>query len=415
MINFDRFKLKNGLKVLVHKDISTPIVAFNILYNVGARDEDPENTGFAHLFEHLMFGGSVNVPVFDKPLQMVGAENNAFTTNDITNYYITIPKQNLETAFWIESDRMLGLAFSKKSLDVQRKVVMEEFKQRYLNQPYGDFWLHLRPLAYKKHPYKWATIGKELEHIKNAKMTDVKNFFNRYYSPDNAILTVSGNVTTAEIKSLAEKWFGDIPAGKVEKKKLPVEPAQTKARAKTVSANVSFDAIYKVYHMCGRVHKDYHTTDLISDILANGKSSRMYTELVQKKKLFSELDAYILGSLDPGLFVISGKLISGIKMKDAEAEIENLLQEFIKNGVTDDELNKVKNKVETNLTLSEMSVLNKAMNIAFFELIGKAEDINTESEKYRKVSNSDIKRVAKTLFKNENSSTLYYKPISKTK
>jgi predicted Zn-dependent peptidase len=333
MIAFEKFTLENGLRVLVHKDESTPIVAVNILYNVGARNEHPDKTGFAHLFEHLMFGGSKNIAVFDEPLERVGGENNAFTNNDITNYYLTLPQQNLETAFWLESDRMNELAFSEKSLEVQRNVVVEEFKQRYLNQPYGDVWLLLRPLAYKIHPYQWSTIGKEISHIENATMEDVKAFFYRYYRPNNAIMVVAGNVDVVQIKHLSEKWFGNIPPGDEFQRNIPFEPLQTEERILSVERDVPYDAIYKTYHICKRTDKEYFSFDLISDILSNGKSSRFNNELVKKQKLFSEINAYHTGDIDNGLFVISGKLHQGIEMTIAENaidnEIEKLKNEFV--------------------------------------------------------------------------------------
>ncbi len=326
MINFDRFELNNGLKVIVHKDTSTTIVVVNILYNVGAKDEESDKTGFAHLFEHLMFGGSVNIPKYDEPLERVGGENNAFTNNDITNYYLTLPKQNIETAFWLESDRLLSLAFSQKSLEVQRNVVIEEYKQRYLNQPYGDAWLLLKPLAYKVHPYRWATIGKEISHIENANMDDVKYFFEKYYRPNNAILTIAGDVQLSEIKKLSQKWFGHLKRGKGFERTIPVEPEQTESRKLVVKRDVPYDAIYKAFHMCARVDKEYHTVDLMSDILSNGKSSRLYVELVKKQKIFSEINAYLTGDFHKGLFVISANLIKGVKIEEAEAAINYELE-----------------------------------------------------------------------------------------
>lgn len=408
MIKFDKFTLDNGLRVIVHHDNTTPLVAFNILYNVGARDEDPNRTGFAHLFEHLMFGGSVNIPQFDKPLQIVGGENNAFTNNDITNFYITLPKENLETAFWLDSDRMLKLAFSKKSLDVQRQVVSEEFKQRYLNQPYGDVWLYLRPLAYKKHPYMWSTIGKELAHIQNATMTEVKNFFYSWYAPNNAILVIAGNVTVDEVKPLTEKYFGSIEKRNVPIRKLPKEPIQRSERKIVVESNVPYDAIYKVFHMCGKNDIDYHATDLLSDLLSNGKSSRLFYHLVKQKKLFSEIDGYILGSNDPGLFVFSGKLIGGVKMEKADAAIMDEINAIKSDKIKAHELEKVKNKIEANLVLSEMNVLNKAMNLAYFESLGNADEMNNEVDKYRKVTAQQISDIANKIFTPKNCSTLYY-------
>lgn len=408
MIKFDRFQLDNGLKVIVHHDDSTPIVAFNILYDVGARDEDESRTGFAHLFEHLMFGGSVNIPDFDKPLQAVGGSSNAFTNNDITNYYVTLPTDNLETAFWLDSDRMLSLAFSEKSLEVQRSVVIEEFKQRYLNQPYGDVWLLLRPLAYKVHPYKWATIGKEIKHIEDAVLADVKAFFKTHYHPGNAILCVAGNVETAEVKSLCEKWFSSIPAQEKKQRNLPKEPAQTEARTLTVERDVPFDAIYKAWHMGSRNSADFYAVDLLSDILSRGKSSRLYHALIREQKLFSEVSAFISGDLDDGLFIISGKLIEGVSMEKAEAGIDQILNEIITEPIQEDELEKVKNKAETTKVFNDMAVLDKAMELCYFELLGDAAMVNLEIEKYRKVSSAEILNAAQKMIRPENCSTLYY-------
>jgi predicted Zn-dependent peptidase len=408
MINFERFTLENGLRVLVHTDNSTPMAVMNILYDVGARDENPDKTGFAHLFEHLMFGGSANIPDYDEPLQLVGGENNAFTSNDITNYYLTLPTANLETGFWLESDRMLELAFSKKSLDVQRNVVIEEFKQRYLNQPYGDVWLLLRPLAYQVHPYNWATIGKEIKHVEDATMEDVKGFFYKHYRPNNAILVVAGNVTVEQVKELCNKWFLPIPAGDVPVRNLPKEPAQTEARKLTVERAVPASAIYKTWHIQDRLHPDYYAIDLASDILSNGKSSRLYQRLVKEQKLFSDINAYQTGDIDAGLFVVSGRLNNDVKMEDAEKAIEEQL-DILKNEMVEErELDKLKNKLESNNVFGEMSVLNKAMNLAYAELLGDANRVNTEMESYQMVTPTDIKRVANTVFTPDNSSTLYY-------
>ncbi len=408
MVKFNRFILKNGLRVLVHEDHTTPMAVVNVLYDVGAKDEDPEQTGFAHLFEHLMFGGSVNIPQYDGPLQLVGGENNAFTSNDITNYYITLPALNIETAFWLESDRMLSLAFSEKSLDVQRNVVSEEFKQRYLNQPYGDAWLKLSPLAYKKHPYQWPTIGKELSHIENAKMEDVKAFFNKHYTPQNAILVVAGNVQLQEVKALAEKWFEPIDAGNLYKRHLPVEPKQMKARRKSMKSNVPSDSIMIAFHMGGRLDEEYYTCDLISDILSQGQSSRLYRRLLKEQELFSEINAYITGSIEPGLFVIEGKPHEGVSIEVAEEALWSELQKLKFEYVLDYELEKVKNKTESTLEFSELSILNKAMNLAYFELLGDANLINSEAERYLEVTLEDIKRQSKKLFRKGNSSTLIY-------
>lgn len=408
MIDFDKFELNNGLKVIVHQDTSTPIVAMNILYDVGSRDEDPDKTGFAHLFEHLMFGGSENIPKYDVPLENAGGENNAFTNNDITNYYLTIPKQNMELAFWLESDRMLQLAFSEKSLEVQRNVVIEEFKQSYLNQPYGDIWLLLRPLAYKLHPYQWTTIGKNISHIENATRKDVKAFYQKFYNPNNAILTVAGDIELKEIEKLAQKWFGSIKSFPKHERNLPLEPKQLEQRHLRVKKNVPFDSIYKAYHMCKRTDEDYYTTDLISDILSNGNSSRLHSKLVKEKRLFSKIDAYISGDIDNGLFIFTGKLVKGVSMEEAEEalndEIENIKSHEI-NGI---ELEKVKNKIESTIEFSEVNVLDKAMNLAYFELISDADLINEEISIYNKVSKQNIIKVANEVFNNNNCSTLYY-------
>ncbi|RXF72319.1 M16 family metallopeptidase [Arcticibacter tournemirensis] len=408
MVTFNRITLSNGLRVLVHEDHTTPMAVVNILYNVGARDEDPEKTGFAHLFEHLMFGGSVNIPSYDEPLQRVGGENNAFTSNDITNYYITLPASNLETAFWLESDRMLSLAFSEKSLEVQRNVVAEEFKQRYLNQPYGDVWLKLRPLAYKVHPYRWATIGKELSHIENASIEDVKAFFTKHYNPFNAIMVVGGDVSTEEVIKLAEKWFGSIPSGEIQVRNLPAEPQQREERRETVYADVPLNAIYIAFHIPGRTDQGYYEAELISDILSQGNSSRLHVNLIKDKKLFSDINAYVTGSHDPGLFVVEGKPLQGVTIEDAERAIWDELEKLRTELVKDHELIKVKNKVESTMVFSEMNLLDKAMNLAFFELFGNAEDLNKETERYFRISAEQLKKRAESVFTKENSSTLLY-------
>ncbi|HEY4799671.1 MAG TPA: pitrilysin family protein [Bacteroidia bacterium] len=407
-ILFKKFTLENGLRVIFHEDRSTPLVCMNVLYDVGARDEDPERTGFAHLFEHLMFGGSLNIPNYDEPLQRVGGENNAFTSNDITNYYLTVPAANLETAFWLESDRMLSLGFSEKSLEVQRNVVIEEFKQRYLNQPYGDIWLLLRPLVYKVHPYLWDTIGKEISQISEAKMEDVKAFFKRFYCPNNAILVLTGNTSLEEVKKLSEKWFGVIPKGPENKRNLPAEPEQKEARSLTVQRDVPIDAIYKVYHMCSRKDKEYYSVDLLSDILSDGSSSRLYNELVKSKKLFSELNAFADDSFDKGMFVVSGKLSAGVSMEAAEKGIEEELLKLVNGKVSEKELQKVKNKVEATLEFSEINIMNKALNLAVSELFGDADLANHEAEKYLAVTAAQIQQQANQIFRKENCSTLYY-------
>lgn len=408
MVTFNRFTLDNGLRVLVHEDAATPMAVVNLLYDVGARDEHPDQTGFAHLFEHLMFGGSVNIPNYDGPLQVVGGQNNAFTSNDITNYYITLPAVNLETAFWLESDRMLGLAFSEKSLEVQRDVVCEEFKQRYLNQPYGDAWLRLRPLAYKVHPYRWATIGKELAHIEQARIEDVRAFFAKHYTPENAILVVAGNVETEAVKQLAEKWFGPIPSKGKSVRQLPAEPEQQEARREVVHADVPLNSIYIAFHGPGRLDDGYHAMDLVSDLLSQGQSSRLYRRLVKEQELFSEINAYQTGSMDANLFVIEGKPSPNVLMESAEEAIWTELDTLKVQPIEPYELNKVKNRVESTMVFAELSILDKAMNLAYFELLGNAEAFNREVERYLRISVSDIQQQAQQLFRKENSSTLIY-------
>ncbi len=407
MILFEKRILNNGLTVIVHEDKTTPMAAFNLLYNVGARDEDSERTGFAHLFEHLMFGGSANIPDYDSPLQRCGGESNAFTSNDITNYYDILPAANLETAFWLESDRMLSLSFDQKVLNVQKGVVSEEFKERYLNQPYGNAWLKLRPLAYKTHPYQWPTIGKSLTHIENADMQDVKDFFYRFYRPNNAVLCIAGNIKADEVFKLAEKWFGPIPMGKINTRSLAREKEQTKPRHINIEEDVPYSSIYKAYHMCERNHPDFYATDMITDVLSLGASSRFEQNLVKGKELFLSIDAYITGSLDPGLIVIEGKLKPDTSFSEAEAAIEEEVHS-IKSDVKEYELEKIKNKLETQETFNVTSAINKAMELSIYELLGDAGRINTEIEKYRAINPSNVETLAKKVLKPANCSTIHY-------
>ncbi|MBX2933063.1 MAG: insulinase family protein [Ferruginibacter sp.] len=408
MINFERFETTNGLRVLVHQDKSTPMAVVNVLYDVGARDEDPSKTGFAHLFEHLMFGGSINIPVYDDPLQLAGGENNAFTTNDLTNYYCQLPAENLETAFWLESDRMLSLAFGQKSLDVQRKVVCEEFKEHYINKPYGDVWHKLRALAYKVHPYRWMTIGAELSHIENATLNDVKAFFKKHYNPSNAILVVAGNVTLEEVKKYTEKWFVPIPAGEKYIRNLPIEPKQTEPRSLTVKANVPLDALYKCWHIYPRNDKRYYIADLITEVLSGGSSSRLFQSLVKEKQLFSNIDCFHLGSTDAGLLTISGKLVKGVSMHEAETAINEEINKLQQEGISQRELEKVKNKTESMMAFEDTSITNRAASLAMYELMGDADLINKELERYQAVTANDLKEESKIIFDDRNSNTLYY-------
>lgn len=411
MIKVNRHTLANGLRIIHSQDESTQMVALNLLYDVGARDEHPEHTGFAHLFEHLMFGGSVNIADYDTPVQNAGGENNAWTSNDMTNYYITLPYQNVETGFWLESDRMLSLDFNPKSLDVQRQVVIEEFKQRNLNQPYGDASHLIREMAYQTHPYQWPTIGKEISHIANATLDEVKEFFYRFYAPNNAILAVTGHISLEETIRLAEKWFGPIPARNVPKRNLPKEVQQTEIRRKTVERKVPVDALYMAFHMCDRHHADYPVYDIITDILSNGRSSRFIQHLVQENKIFTGIDAYITGSIDEGLLHIAGKPAEGISLEEAEKAIWVELDELKRVSVDELELEKVKNRYESEQIFNNINYLNVATNLAYFELLGKAEDINDEVRKYRSVTASQLQKVAQKTFIPENCSILYYKAI----
>jgi len=380
----------------------------NVLYDVGARDEDPSRTGFAHLFEHLMFGGSVNIRDFENPLLMAGGENNAFTTNDLTNYYIQLPAENIETACWLDSDRMLSLAFSEKSLDVQRKVVCEEFKEHYINRPYGDVAFKVRELAFKAHPYRWMTIGQELSHIENARLSDVKAFFKKHYCPVNAILVIAGNIKTDRALALAEKWFGSIPPGEKYERRLPVEPEQTQARILEARSDVPLDALYKAFHVGARADKSYHAMDLITELLGGGGSSRLFQSLVKEKKLFSNIECYHYGSTDAGLLCIEGKLVKGVTAAEAEKAVEEILDTMRNAVVTEAELQKVKNKTESMMAFEDMSLMNRASSLAYYELLGDASWFNFELEKYASVTTEDILQESRNIFRQANSNTMYY-------
>lgn len=410
MVRFDRFTLENGLRVIVHEDRSTPLVAMNLLYNVGSRHENQEMTGLAHLLEHLMFGGSADVPEFDLPLQIAGGENNAFTNNDITDYFITIPANNLETAFWLESDRMTGLNLTQETLDIQKSVVIEEFKQRYLNQPYGDAMLKLRPLAYKVHPYRWPTIGMDISHIESVRLEDVKKFYSSHYSPGNAILSLTGNISPDIARDLSVKWFGPVKANPAREVAIPAEPEQTEERIITLKRDVPSDALYKAWHICKRDHDDFHALDLVTDILSGGESGRLYTRLVRKKNIFSEINAWITSDLDHGLAILTGKLMKGIDPETADKAVNEVIDDLKNKPVNIPEINKVKNRFESSTLLSNTSILNKAMSLSFYELLGDAGRINREVESYREVSQSRITDSARKYLAKSNCSTIYYQP-----
>jgi predicted Zn-dependent peptidase len=408
MVNFKSQTLANGLQVLVHEDNNTNIAALNIAYKVGSRDEHEAHTGFAHLFEHLMFGGSVNIPSYDEPLQKAGGENNAYTTPDLTNYYLTLPANNIETGFWLESDRMLSLSFDPKILEVQRKVVIEEFNQRYLNQPYGDVWHKMRGMAYKVHPYMWPTIGKNINHIETATMELVKAFFRKYYVPNNAVLVIAGNIKASKAFNLAEKWFGAIQRGKEVIRNITQEPKQIEKRVLDVDAQVPANAFYKAYHIPDRISNNYHAVDLLSDVLGRGKSSRLNQKLVETDRTFSEISAYVTGSFDPGLLVISGKLSNGTAFSEADTGVNHILNELFNSGIEERELEKVKNQAISSLAFGEVQVLNRAMNLAFYALLGDANLVNTEEEKLEAITSEQVLSQARKLLTEENSSTMYY-------
>ena len=409
MVKFEKHVLKNGLRVILHEDKSTPLAIVNLLYDVGARDESPDKTGFAHLFEHLMFGGTQQVPNFDVPIQNAGGDSNAFTNNDITNYYSIVPHENLETALWLEADRMTNLLINQKSLEIQQKVVVEEFKETCLNRPYGDVWHELGSLAFEVHPYQWPTIGKIPEHVENADLQDVTSFFDAYYQPNNAVLVVAGNIDFSETLKKIEKWFGGIKSGKVPKRKLPQEPIQKQLKRKENRAKVPLDSLYMAFHMPGRAEEDYHAVDLLSDILANGQSSRLYRKILKEEKLVSSIDCYVTGNYDPGLLIIEAKPAEGVALEKIEIAIWSELKKIKRWNVPITEFQKIKNKVESTLVFTEMSITHKAMNLAFFEAMGDANLINQEAKKYQDLKNTDIRRVAKQILSSDNCSTLYYK------
>ena len=410
MVNFTRNILPNGLRILVHEDKATPLVAVNITYNVGSRDEHPERTGFAHLFEHLMFAGSKNAPDFDDPLQRAGGENNAYTTNDYTTFYEIMPAENLETALWLESDRMLALNISKRPLDVQRKVVVEEFKETCLNEPYGDSWHHLSELMFKHHPYRWPVIGLVPEHVENATLDEVRSFFKNWYTPNNAVLSIAGNIRTDEAIALAEKWFGSIPAGPSLQRDLPAEPPQTTPLYKEVHANVPVRAIYLAFRTPARMNPDFYPVDLLSDILAQGHSSRLYRRLLKEKQLFTQIDAYVTANVDPGLLVIEGRPTDGVSTEAALAAIWEELETLKKETIETRELQKIQHRFESTIVFSETSVLNKAQNLAVYELLDRAELMNEEVATYLAVTPAELHRVANELFQANNSATLVYVP-----
>lgn len=414
MIEFQKIILNNGLRVIIHQDNSTPLVAVNVLYDVGSRDENPTRTGFAHLFEHMMFAGSVNVPDFDQPIQQAGGENNAFTNNDMTNFYASVPAENLETLLWIESDRMYSLSINARTFKVQRKVVVEEFKETTLNEPYGDMWHLMSEMVYKVHPYRWPVIGLEPKHIEEATLAEVKDFYRKFYVPNNAILVVAGNLEkcggTEGVMKRIENWFGNIPKGKVPPRLLPMEPRQTAPLHRVVESNVPLEALYIAFCSPARRDEDYYAVDLLTDVLSNGSSSRLYRRLLKEQRIFSEIDCFQMGNLDPSVIIIEGKPSEGISLEKAEEAIWEELDLMKNEFISDKELQKLKNRIESQQAFSDAGALNKAMNLAYYELLEDANLINVEIDHYNRITAEDIQRVAKEIFTKENSAVLYYKP-----
>lgn len=411
MIYFEEFTLANGLKVILHEDATSHIAVVNVMYNVGSRDEHPSKTGFAHLFEHLMFGGSRNIPSYDTPLQQVGGDNNAYTTTDLTNYYCSLPAVNLETAFWLESDRMLELAFDERSLEVQQKVVIEEFKERYLNQPYGDVWHHLTNMSYTAHPYNWPTIGKELSHIENATMSDVKDFFYKFYRPNNAVLVVAGKVKRKEVEALCKKWFEPIPAGTPYHRSLPQEPGQLSPRRKVIEGDVPLNMVYKAYHMPGKYMNGYYAGEVLCNLLGEGKSALLHAHLVEEQECYTRIDTYTTESFDPGLFVISGSLTNDVGFEEADHALLGVLKTIA--STTSTELEKVKNQMEAHLIFSQVDLVNRAQDLAAATLLGDTNLVNNEIECFQNVCLEEVKAIAQNILQEQNCTTLYYKPTQK--
>lgn len=409
MIHLQRAILPNGLRIVHSMDATTPMVCMNVLYNVGSKDEQEQLTGFAHLFEHLMFGGSAHIPDYDTPLQEASGENNAWTNTDLTNYYLVLPKENIERGFWLESDRMLELAFSERSLDTQKSVVIEEFKERCLNQPYGDIGHIYRPLCYQHHPYRWPVIGKEISHIQEATLDQVKEFFYSHYAPNNAILAVCGNISFEQTVSLAQKWMSDIPSRVIAPRLWNSEPIQTAARLLEIERNVPTDTIYKYYHTTDRLSADYNAVDMITDILDNGRSARLYQRLVKEQGLFHQISCSQSGDIESGLIHISGKLASGVSFDRADRAIEEQLQQLTQEPVQECELDKLKSKFEATHIYSNLDYSSKAFNLAYYELLGNAEWINQEVALYQQTTAEHLRAVAERILAPSNCNTIYYK------
>ena len=411
MIEYQRYVLDNGLRLIVHEDQTTPMAAISVQYDVGSRDESPERTGFAHLFEHLMFGGTPAAPNYDDPLQLAGGENNAFTNSDLTNFYVSLPAENLDTALWLEADRMANLTIDEHTLDVQRKVVVEEFKETCLNQPYGDAWHHLSDLAYTRHPYRWPTIGLRPEHISEATVEEVKEFYERWYHAGNAIVVVAGAVQADAVYRKVSEYFGGLTSKRGAQRDLPREPEQASPRLKNIQADVAVEALYLTYAMPDRTHPDFFAVDLLTDLLAEGPSSRLYRRLLKERELATTIDAYVTGTHDDGLIVLEAKPREEVSLEALRAAILEEVELLRDEPVAAIELEKVRNKLEASMLFSELSVVNKAINLAYYEGIGDLELINTETEIYSRVGVDDIQRVAKKYLAPERCNTLFYRKV----
>ncbi|TAF60522.1 MAG: insulinase family protein [Cytophagales bacterium] len=408
MIHYDYFTLQNGLRVYVITDTRLPICTLNLMYDVGSKDEDSQKTGFAHLFEHLMFGGSVNIPEFDKPLHAAGGVSNAFTSPDVTNYYITIPSANLETAFWLESDRMLSLAFSPESLEVQRKVVVEEFKQRYLNQPYGDLWLKFRDLAYTEHSYNWATIGKEVSHIENATLDDVKSFFSKHYVPANACLVLAGDITLSKAQELCAKWFEPIPFKAKPQRNLPKESELKAPKQATHYSKVPHDVLLKAFHISSLKDMSHKHIDLWASSVGGGTSSRIYRSLVQEKALFTQFSAFTFSSFEPDMLIFAGHINhKKTSIEDADAALEEFI--YSSSPLESRELEKIKKQLATNEAFSLDSISTRALQLAYAHTIGDHKLVNSSITQIMQTSLEDCEAAAKAFVKPERSITMYYK------
>ena len=410
MINYKRYQLANGLRVLLQEDPSSPMLTLCMNYEVGSKDELPGRSGFAHLFEHLMFAGSQHAPNFDQLIQLAGGENNAFTNQDMTVFYDILPYQNLDLGLWLEADRMQNLCIEPQPLQKEKRVVVEEFKESCLEEPYGDLWHILGDLAFEEHPYKRPVIGESFEHIEAASLDEVREFYDNYYCPNNAVLSISGNIKAEEVLERVEHWFGHIPRGPVKRPAYAAEPPQLVARKKVHRANVTDAALYIAFPAAARLETAYYLEDLLSDILGLSDSSLLVRQLVKQQKLFSELDVYITGTVEAGLFVIEGKLQDGVGIEEAEQAVWAALEEFKAQPISEEQLQKLQNNTEHNLLFGEIRPFQKALSLGYYELLGQAQLINEEADYYQQITAKQLQLQAQFLFQKEKASVLYYLP-----